>query len=149
MSNIFSKILIGLDGSESSLRAVDYAVSIAEKYNTDLTLFTIIGTSLKQTTSTFITAPTYSTEELDSEKIANENIHEMIKSKYKQIKSINSIIIERSTSIERTIIEYAEAEKVDLIIVGSNGKTGIKKLLLGSVASAVVTHSHCPVLVIK
>ena len=73
----------------------------------------------------------------------------MIKSKYKQIKSINSIIIERSTSIERTIIEYAEAEKVDLIIVGSNGKTGIKKLLLGSVASAVVTHSHCPVLVIK
>ena len=59
MSNIFSKILIGLDGSESSLRAVDYAVSIAEKYNTDLTLLTIIGTSLKQTTSTFITAPTY------------------------------------------------------------------------------------------
>ena len=42
-----------------------------------------------------------------------------------------------------------KAEKVDLIIVGSNGKTGIKKLLLGSVASAVVTHSHCPVLVIK
>ena len=73
----------------------------------------------------------------------------MIKSKYKQIKSINSIIIERSTSIERTIIEYAEREKVDLIIVGSNGKTGIKKLLLGSVASAVVAHSHCPVLVIK
>ena len=73
----------------------------------------------------------------------------MIKSKYKQIKSINSIIIERSTSIERTIIEYAEREKVDLIIVGSKGKTGIKKLLLGSVASAVVTHSHCPVLVIK
>ena len=111
MSNIFSKILIGLDGSESSLRAVDYAVSIAEKYNTDLILLTIIGTSLKQTTSTFITAPTYSTEELDSEKIANENIHEMIKSKYKQIKSINSIIIERSTSIERTIIEYAESRK--------------------------------------
>ena len=69
MSNIFSKILIGLDGSESSLRAVDYAVSIAEKYNTDLTLLTIIGTSLKQTTSTFITAPTYGTEDLTAKKL--------------------------------------------------------------------------------
>mgnify|MGYP003575066015 CR=1 FL=1 len=149
MSSVFSKILVGLDGSDSSLRAVDSAVSVAEKYNSDMILLTIIGTSLKQTTSTFITAPTYSTEELDNEKIANEKIHEMIKLKYKQINSINSVIVERSASIERTIVEYANSEKVDLIIVGSKGRTGIKKILLGSVASAVVAHAHCPVLVIK
>jgi len=149
MSAVFSKILVGLDGSNSSLRAVDSAVSISEKYDSEIILLTIIGASLKQATSTFITAPTYSTEELDTEKNANEKIHEMIKSKYKQVKSINSVIIEHSTAVDRTIINYADSEKVDLIIVGSKGRTGIKKLLLGSVASAVVAHAHCPVLVIK
>jgi len=149
MSSLFSKILVGLDGSDSSLRAMDSAVSVAENYNSDMMLLTIIGTSLKQTTSTFITAPTYSTEELDNERIANEKLHEMIKLKYKQVNSINSVIVERSESIERTIVEYADREKVDLIIVGSKGRTGIKKILLGSVASAVVAHAHCPVLVIK
>lgn len=47
------------------------------------------------------------------------------------------------------ILDAARAGGVDLIIVGSHGRTGIQKLLLGSVASHVVTHAHCDVLVIR
>lgn len=47
------------------------------------------------------------------------------------------------------VLETAKAEKVDLIIVGSHGRSGLAKLLLGSVASHVVTHAHCNVLVVK
>ncbi|TLX87413.1 MAG: universal stress protein, partial [Thaumarchaeota archaeon] len=39
--------------------------------------------------------------------------------------------------------------KVDMIVIGSRGMTGLKKLLLGSVANGVITYSHCPVLVVK
>jgi nucleotide-binding universal stress UspA family protein len=47
------------------------------------------------------------------------------------------------------IVDYAEAQNVDLVVVGARGKSGFRKLLLGSVASNVVTYAHCPVLVIK
>lgn len=57
--------------------------------------------------------------------------------------------IEESMSIPGTIIDYAENQNIDLIVVGSRGRSGFKKLLLGSVASMIVTYATCPVLVIK
>jgi len=53
------------------------------------------------------------------------------------------------TSIVGAIIQYAEDEKVDLIVIGTRGRSGIKKMLLGSVAAGVVTYAHCPVMVVK
>lgn len=50
---------------------------------------------------------------------------------------------------EYVLLEYAEKEKTDLIVVGTRGQSGFKKLLLGSVASAVVNYAHCPVIVVK
>lgn len=47
------------------------------------------------------------------------------------------------------LLEAAAGEKADLIVLGSHGRSGISKLLIGSVASHVVTHAHCNVLVVK
>jgi nucleotide-binding universal stress UspA family protein len=47
------------------------------------------------------------------------------------------------------IVEYAEKEKIDLIVVGTRGMSRFRKLLLGSVASKVVTYAHCNVMVVK
>jgi nucleotide-binding universal stress UspA family protein len=47
------------------------------------------------------------------------------------------------------ITNHAEKENADLIIVGTRGRTGFKKILLGSVASGVVAYAHCPVMIIK
>jgi nucleotide-binding universal stress UspA family protein len=47
------------------------------------------------------------------------------------------------------IVDYAEKNKVDLIVVGTRGRSGFTKLLLGSVASGVVTYASCPVMVVK
>jgi nucleotide-binding universal stress UspA family protein len=47
------------------------------------------------------------------------------------------------------IVDYAERENVDLIVIGSRGRRGFKKMLLGSVASDVVTYAYCPVMVVK
>jgi nucleotide-binding universal stress UspA family protein len=58
-------------------------------------------------------------------------------------------IIEDSGSVIHAILEYAENEKTDLIIVGTRGHSKVKKLLLGSVAEGVVTYAHCAVLVVK
>ena len=66
----------------------------------------------------------------------------------RDIELVTEVIIAEE-SIVSEIIEFAEREKVDLIIMGTRGRTGFKKILLGSVASGVVTYSHCPVLVIR
>ena len=64
------------------------------------------------------------------------------------VKFITEVIIAKE-SIVKEIIEYSEREKIDLIIIGTRGRSGLKKLLLGSTASGVVTYANCPVMVIK
>ena len=51
--------------------------------------------------------------------------------------------------VASSIVSYCENRGVDIIVVGTRGKSGFKKLLLGSVASGIVTYAHCPVLVVK
>ena len=59
------------------------------------------------------------------------------------------LIIPRTEGIVKPIVNYAEEEEIDLIVVGTRGRTGIKKLLLGSIANGVVTYAHCAVIVVK
>ncbi|MGH9926586.1 MAG: universal stress protein, partial [Nitrososphaeraceae archaeon] len=54
-----------------------------------------------------------------------------------------------STSVPAAIIDYASINKVNLIVIGTRGRSGIKKVLLGSVAQEVIRESRCPVLVVK
>jgi nucleotide-binding universal stress UspA family protein len=63
--------------------------------------------------------------------------------------NIQTEIIVAEGSVPKEVIEYAEGQKIDLIVVGTRGMTGIKKMLLGSTASDIVTYAHCPVLVVK
>ena len=54
-----------------------------------------------------------------------------------------------STATVDSILDYAEEKDIDLIVVGTRGHSGIKKLLLGSTASGIVTYASCPVTVVK
>ena len=51
-------------------------------------------------------------------------------------------------SVIGSIVEYAERENIDLI-VGTRGRSAFKRLLLGSTASGIVSHAHCPVMVVR
>ena len=58
-------------------------------------------------------------------------------------------LINSHRPVDYIILEYAEKNNIDLIVVGTRGRSGFKKLLLGSIASSVVTYAHCPVMVVK
>jgi nucleotide-binding universal stress UspA family protein len=62
---------------------------------------------------------------------------------------IKTDVITTPFSTAASILNYAEENGVDLIVIGTRGKSGLKKMLLGSVASDIVVYSYCPVLVIK
>ncbi|MGA9940895.1 MAG: universal stress protein, partial [Nitrososphaeraceae archaeon] len=52
-------------------------------------------------------------------------------------------------SVPKAIVEYAEKNNANLIVLGTRGISGIKRMLVGSTASEVVKYSHCPVMVVK
>jgi nucleotide-binding universal stress UspA family protein len=58
-------------------------------------------------------------------------------------------LINSPRPVDYVILEYAEEKQIDLIVMGTRGRTGFKKLLLGSTASSVVTYAHCTVMVVK
>jgi nucleotide-binding universal stress UspA family protein len=91
--------------------------------------------------------------EKEIEALESERAHQVV-DKVKQKATENNVSVETSILIQYTpvvkeIVEYAEKKNIDMIVIGSKGKSGFKRLLLGSVARGVVTYSHCPVLVVK
>lgn len=154
MNNNFFKILIAIDGSEQSIKAVNYVIDkvIPQKSNAQVIAITVIELA-KLNLSTFIAAPTYGLEDLEEKKKqAKQWISEtekLFKDKSENIEFKSDILENPTLKVSSLIIDYAEREKVDLIVVGNRGRHGFKRLLLGSVASDIVTYSHCPVLVVK
>jgi nucleotide-binding universal stress UspA family protein len=62
---------------------------------------------------------------------------------------VKTDVIVSISSVVKEIVDFVHKNKIDMIVVGSRALSGIKKMLLGRVASAVVTYAHCPVLVAK
>ncbi len=118
--------------------------------NAHLILLNILEIDAANVVSSFITAPTYGLEEYEERKKEARKWLDKIKKKCDQKGVQTSIeLVDGPFPVASSIVNYAENENVNLIVVGTRGKSGFKKLLLGSVASEVVTYAHCPVLVVK
>lgn len=151
-NSTFFNILVAIDGSEKSMKATEYAIdniAINQKANVQMIVVTVIELNL----SIFLTAPAFGLEEHEGKrKQAKEwlnNIEKLIQRKDKNIKFKLDILEDPTLKVSSIIINYAESENVDLIVVGNRGRRGFKRMLLGSVASDIVTYAHCPVLVVK
>ena len=150
----FSKILVAIDGSEHSMKAAEYAIYLARDNNAQLIALTVLDiTKIGYAASAFIASPMHGLDELEQKR---KEAHEWLDKvgKLTSSQKANDAIhfksqIEESMSVAGTIVDFAENQNIDLIVVGSRGRSGFTKLLLGSVASRVVTYASCPVLVIK
>ena len=156
---LFKKILVALDGSESSQRAAQAALELAEKLKAELIVLHAITppTSYYHSTigsPTGMSLPAPSQHEIDAyyayaRKVALSVVGETESKAKKQGIAVKTEIPEAVSSVVETIINHAAKENVDLITVGTRGLGGFKKMLLGSVSSGIVSHAHCPVLVVR
>jgi nucleotide-binding universal stress UspA family protein len=141
-----SKVLVGIDGSRESIEAADYAIDIARKEDAEL----IALTALKLPSFFGWSAIEPPKEWRDKDKSEIQSWHNQVtNAAEKNGIKVKTDIIESPMSVEGSIVSYAERENVNLIIIGTRGRTGFAKQLLGSVALGVITHSHCNVLIIK
>ena len=148
----FSKIVVGIDGSEESMKAAEYAISIAKLYNAELNAITVLTSDIGYIySSPGVESPPLTVKEIvllagDEAKKWFDEIKEKANKKGIQLKT-EYIVAKKS--LLNTILEYVEEHNINLVVVGTRGRSGIKKMLLGSIASGLVTYSPCPVLVIK
>ncbi len=149
-----SKILVGIDGSESSFNAAKYAIDLSIKFNSEIFLLSIVPSKIHHGDSSGVfgmVSPSYLNEyKKDSEKWFNDIVNLAKNEGLSEIEThIKTEVMSTPFSIAASLLNYAEERSVDLIIIGTRGNSGLKKMLLGSVASDVVTYSYCPVLIIK
>jgi nucleotide-binding universal stress UspA family protein len=142
----FSKILVAVDGSQASMDAADQAIEMARKYNSELIALHVILSD----TTIFGTNPP---QHIDEIKQQAQQYLDKIKQKLPNQHDDNKIqmrteLISSATAVAG-IVGFAEKENVDLIVIGTRGRSGFKRLLLGSVASGVVNYAHCPVMIVK
>jgi len=144
---MLSKILVAVDGSEISKRAFEYASFIAEKCNTSLVIVNIpdiferVGSSSKKLEEI--------ARKIEKGEIDNEAMLRKFESQAKDygIKDVRTI--KQRGNVAEEILKIADKEKVDLIILGSRGRSTAKEFLLGGVSHKVVHHARCPVTVVR
>jgi nucleotide-binding universal stress UspA family protein len=142
------KILIPIDGSECSLNAARYAVKLAKDENAQVFCIHVIES-----------VPYYGY--VGSQPAIEryyEDLEEKVQSWFGKVRNMakNEGISEIKTktfsnvkSITGSIIDYAANNNMDLIVIGTRGRTGLKRFLIGSVANGVVQHAHCAVLLVR
>src|SRR5256886_6556376 len=156
---LLNKLLVPLDGSESSHRSAQAPLELAEQLKTDLIVLHEIPPPTSSYNSTIasptgMSLPAPSQHEIDAyyayaRKAAMGIVGETESKAKKKGIHVKTEIPEAVSSVVETILNHATKATVALIIVGTRGLGGFKKMLLGSVSSGIVSHANCPVLVVR
>ena len=143
---MFKNILVPYDEYECARRAFGYALDMAIRYSSALTVITCIHR--------IYGGHPYS-DSREEEALFKLQRTDALKAISKlEMKAKQSGIALRTTileaiSVSDELLSYAKSHKIDLIVMGSRGLGGFKKLLQGSVATTVSQHAECPVLIVK
>lgn len=155
---MFEKILVPLDGSEHSSRALEIAIQIAKKFRGKITLIHVYSAAVRPVMMpepTTLTPPSVSvvppTEVAKVAEAARKTGSSLLADGEQKVKAegvqVAMILKEGNTVLE--IVKTAKEGKFDLIVMGARGISRIKEILLGSVSGGVIRNAHCPVLVVK
>jgi len=143
----FKNIVVATDGSKYSAAAASEALGLAKWNGSTLTVISVVPSDLMTPTDIDFTIT-------QRELIAEKEMHEAEKSAkaVKEAAQKEGVAVKAFVLSGRpadAIIETAQEKKADLIVLGSHGRTGVERLLMGSVAERVIVLASCPVLVVK
>ena len=142
---VFKNILVPYDGTNFSNRAFRKALDIAKKNDSKITVFTVIEGEYSAITGYSKINP----QTIKKQQNAAKKYIYKLEQTAKNLNIPFSVKIKQGTSIVKEIINFANSKKSDLIVIGSHGRTGLNKLILGSVANSVTQQAKCSVMVVK
>lgn len=141
-----SRILVPLDLGESSERTLEYAKTLARPFKASLLLIHVVPNPyVTMASEAYMPPPQDFLDELQSEahKRLNELVTDADRTEFKV-----EIVVQIGDPLW-AIVDYANGRKIDLIVMGTHGRTGVAHLMLGSVAERVVRTAPCPVLTMR
>jgi len=141
------KILIGLDASNHSERVLDFVTRMRWPAGSRVIVLSV----LQPVASTV--AGAYEPTVIPQENLEGmrQQLEELVARAEGKMREVGFATEGRVLAGDprQSLIDVAQSERADLIVVGSHGRSGIAKMMLGSVSSHIVTHAHCSVLVVK
>ncbi len=141
------RIVVPLDGSNTSFSAAKYAMKIAKMTDAEIIfIHAVVSPPYVEYHSAGPMISAYIAEAKRHAEMWYMNAGDMASKD--NVKFTTETILEVASPAD-SIVNYAESKKADLIVIGTKGRTGLKRLLLGSVASGVVTHASCTVVVVR
>jgi nucleotide-binding universal stress UspA family protein len=154
---MFKRLLVPLDGSRFGSRALRYATEVAQRFGAEVILIRVI-----RPTTPVISAGTYGVVSPAESEIAVQAALEADKrnaaraKRYlrAKVRAIRSRHTKASYQIaigdpSKSIIEFSTKENIDLVVMTTHGKSGLKRAVMGSIADVVIRESGKPVLVIR
>jgi nucleotide-binding universal stress UspA family protein len=142
----FSRILVATDGSPNAAEALATAIDLAVRYGSELTILTIAPLVPVYLPSTDPFVPTAVSEG------EVKRYRDLVDVAVRQAQEAGLTAVTgvcREGVVVDEVLSYLETHATDLVVVGSRGLSATKRLLIGSISSALVTHAPCPVLVVR
>ena len=144
---MFKHILVPVDGSATSLSAVSKAAELAKAFGSEVTAvyvldpypFTGVGADFAYGQAQYLSAATAEANK------ALEDVNKALENSGVKVKTL----IGEGHAVHEGIVRVGENVGADLIVMGSHGRRGLEKLVLGSVAQRVLQSAHVPVLVVR
>ena len=147
--NMFQNVVVAFDGSGDSVKAVRLACSIVSKFGSKLTVVHVYNSpAMVFAGGAGMPIPNYSELEDAAKGAATATLSKGVQTAGEYGVKARGELIEAPSVVE-ALVGFATDQGVDLIVAGTRGMTGFKKLIMGSVTSGLVSHSHCPVLIVR
>jgi nucleotide-binding universal stress UspA family protein len=138
----WKNILLATDGSKYSEAATNRAIDFVKSYGGDLK--TVFVVDIPPEFYSHIKALGTADDLIRSAKRYVETVK-----KKAEAKGVRTDTFVREGEASSVITDFAKEHNIDAIVIGSHGRTGLRRLLMGSVAERIIGHSTCPVLVVK
>ena len=143
----YQNILVPVDGSETSYTAVAQAAELAKAFGGKITVVQVLALD-PYIAAEYISA-TQTNDLIERARTSVLKTLEEAAAKFSDMGIPVEAKLLEGQVVHREIIREAETSKADLIVIGSHGRTGLKRLFLGSVAQSVLGEAHIPVLVVR
>jgi nucleotide-binding universal stress UspA family protein len=157
MSIFPTKILLATDGSSEAELATQTAVDLAQKTGSELHMIHVLDVAQIAMVDALATDPEGVGQpdpilEERLEQLSEQRGKEVLDTEVERARSAGGTVAQahlKMGGVTREIVHLAEDLGAGLIVMGSRGRGGIRRALMGSVSDSVVRHAHCPVLVVR
>lgn len=142
---MYERILVGIDGSEYARAALDSAIGFAKVFGSELLIVTAFTGYPDPTAPTADAPPPLYMSPEAQERVSTVLRRAKERAEIKGVEAVETKLLLTADNPGTALVKAAEEESASLIVVGSRGLTGIKRVLLGSVASYVSEYAGCDV----